>query len=250
MLENVLGNLRRFEESRGLSVALWGPLLSNSGFGPQFELTAQRKKVLVPTLHGKSRYLRRPEFQAKTTLKPSLRRVQGGEESQRSEREMIFDAKHKKSSQAIQSLRRRWSCYPDFPEGTRKAAGFPSRSVNLFLSNSGFGPQFELTAQRKKALVPTLRGKSRYLRRPEFQAKTTLKPSHRRVQGGEASQRSEREMIFDAKHKKSSQAIQSLRRRWSCYPDFPNGTRKAKGFPSRSGDLFLSKYRMRSPSSI
>ena len=98
VLENVLGNLRRFEESHGLSVALWGPLLSNSGFGPQFELTAQHKKALVPTLHGKSCYLRRPEFQAKTTLKPILRRVQGGEESQRSEREMIFDAKHKKSS--------------------------------------------------------------------------------------------------------------------------------------------------------
>ena len=113
VLENALGNLRRFEESHGLSVALWGPLLSNSGFGPQFELTAQRKKALMPTLHEKSHYLRRPEFQAKTTLKPSHRRVQGGEESQRSEREMIFDAKHKKSSQAIQSLRRRWSCYPD-----------------------------------------------------------------------------------------------------------------------------------------
>ena len=132
VLENVLGNLRRFEERQRLSVALWGPLLSNSGFGPQFELTARRKKALMPTLHEKSRYLRRPEFQAKTTLKPSHRRVQGGEESQRSEREMIFDAKHKKSSQAIQSLRRRWSCYPDFPEGTRKATGFPSRSGDLF----------------------------------------------------------------------------------------------------------------------
>ena len=71
------------------------------------------KKLLCLRCTGGSRFPHRPEFQAKTTLKPSRRRVQGGEESQRSEREMIFDAKHKKSSQAIQSLRRRWSCYPD-----------------------------------------------------------------------------------------------------------------------------------------
>ena len=71
------------------------------------------KKLLCLRCTGGSRFPHRPEFQVKTTLKPSRRRVQGGEESQRSEREMIFDAKHKKSSQAIQSLRRRWSCYPD-----------------------------------------------------------------------------------------------------------------------------------------
>ena len=38
-------------------------------------------------------------------------RVRFGEEEQRSEREMTFDAKHKKSSQAIRSLRRRGDPY-------------------------------------------------------------------------------------------------------------------------------------------
>ena len=59
-------------------------------------------------MQNKSAHLR---WTGKEPIRSPAERVRFGEEEQRSEREMIFNAKHKKSSQAIQSLRRRGDPY-------------------------------------------------------------------------------------------------------------------------------------------